>query len=228
VLYPIRSVWGRYVASAEPPLPGGQPSEIRAVMGGWTDACRTLLSRQVDFDCLDERALVEGAIEGGALHAGEEAYAVIVIPPADRLSDRSLDALRRFAETGGRLVVVRDPALTAPPVGGPGWPGALTVSGNAGLGELVGTVIRPTVHLDEPCPHLLCSRHLVPGGTCVFVINNAPQGVEVVLRFDDDGPCRVWDPATGDISDARPCRRGEPLALSFGPFSGWFVVFSGT
>ncbi|HET6486615.1 MAG TPA: glycosyl hydrolase [Spirochaetia bacterium] len=227
VLYPIRGVWGRYLAQSEPPLPPTQPPEVRAIVADWTSACRELLTRQVDFDCLDERAVCDGSVREGALRVGLESYNTLVIPPTDSLAPATREAIARMAGSGVRVIVLRNPVL--PPIPG------LDVRAAGGLvmdlselPGLVGTVIPQAVRLRTPNPAILCARHLHPEAAyCWFLVNTSAAHAAAEAALDRSGSARLWDPATGSVSEPVRYSAGDWLPMELGPYAGIFVTLEG-
>ncbi len=214
VLYPIRAAAGLYVPHASPPLPATQQPTLRAVVAGWTDTCRVLLTNQVDFDCIDERALNEGSLGKGALKAGAESYQVIVIPPTDRLSDASLAKLARMLDAGGRVVMVQDPAVPVP--GGlPASRERLTSVSLTDLGRLAGNVVPRVLQVRPGSPDVLCARYVLRAAVLYFVVNAGASPVTLEAAVDEAGACRIWNPTDGTVLSSRSHGNGEwiPLAL---------------
>ena len=66
VLYPIRSAWLDFVPHApegHPQPPQGESGKRPDMLARrWGDVIRDLVRAQIDLDCIDEQALIEGAI----------------------------------------------------------------------------------------------------------------------------------------------------------------------
>ncbi len=222
VLYPLRSVQGRYLPQSSPPLPASQPAEVQAIAAGWTGACRILLEHQVDFDCIDERALAEGRIAEGALGTGQESYAVVVVPPTDRLGKAALDALRRLAEAAGSVIIIADPAV--PPLeGAPVHRRVTRLPDAASLAGAVGSLVPPTVRVLPGRRDILCTRYLLPTGPLYFLVNNGPDPAAISVSLDESGQLRRWDPEAGTVSPASAYAAGAPVALALGGYSALFL-----
>jgi len=76
----------------------------------------TLLSHQRDFDFIDEITLAEDVDDDGALTTPER-YTTIILPHLRWIDEDAADALVRFADAGGRVIVVGEmpQALTHDP-----------------------------------------------------------------------------------------------------------------
>jgi hypothetical protein len=225
VLYPARGVQGRYFPQTEPPLPQWQSADVQAVVAGWTAVCRTLMQQQVDFDCIDEQGLAEAEDAHGTLRVGHESYDTVVIPPTDRVGEPALAALSRLVESGGRLVLVADPAVL-PLDGLPVHPRVLRVPDLESLERAVGDTIPRTVDVQPRRRDFFCTRHLLETGPLYYLVNNAPGEVSVAVSLTESGRRITWDPATGVVSAAVPYASDDPIDLVLPGFGSVFMSLS--
>ncbi|MCF0233493.1 MAG: hypothetical protein HUK22_00780, partial [Thermoguttaceae bacterium] len=105
VFYPIETVWARFR-----PYPtwlaswngasGGDPAAQRtdAVFMAASDA---LFDAQIEFSYLDDRALRDATIDGGALALGDLRRSVLIFPATEVLSDAAFAKIEAFVATGG-------------------------------------------------------------------------------------------------------------------------------
>jgi hypothetical protein len=222
VLYPIRSIAGRFLPQSDPPLAPTQPPDVRAVSAGWTQVCRALLTSQVDFDCIDEQGLAEGRLEHGALRVGEESYAAIVVPPADRIGARALAVLNGIAAAGGRVVVVGHPDV--PPLRGLAAEGIVRVDGVDGLQAVVGHVIPRTVSLRQVSVSTLCCRHVLPSSVLYFLVNLLPSAANVEACLEESGALGIWRPESGTVEHAALYRGGDWIPVTLPGDGAAFVT----
>ncbi len=99
VLHPVESHWSERaaLADANPEL----DEKLVTVMNA-------LLESHHDFDLGDEDILARhGAVEAKSLRVGKARYHAIVVPPAVTWRRSTVDLLERFADAGGKVVVVR-------------------------------------------------------------------------------------------------------------------------
>lgn len=105
VYYPIHAAWAGYEATdqmAYQPCPG----ELARVTGErLARASRELLWSQVDFDYLDDQAIVEADLGPGRLVVGAEAYRVIVLAGAELIPVSTYERLAAFVDAGGVMLV---------------------------------------------------------------------------------------------------------------------------
>ena len=69
----------------------------------FTNLCRDMLQRQMDFDILDERSLADARVEEGTLAIGNQRYEAIVLPPMDTARLQTMETIARFVEGGGSV-----------------------------------------------------------------------------------------------------------------------------
>jgi len=156
-----------------------------------------------------------------------ESYNTLVIPPTDSLAPATREAIARMAGSGVRVIVLRDPVL--PPIPG------LDVRAAGGLvmdlselPGLVGTVIPQAVRLRTPNPAILCARHLHPEAACCwFLVNTSAAHAAAEAALDRSGSARLWDPATGSVSEPVRYSAGDWLPMELGPYAGIFVTLEG-
>ncbi|MCD6350849.1 MAG: hypothetical protein J7M26_01910 [Armatimonadetes bacterium] len=238
VLYAIRSMWAHYLPALEPPVGGWETRQPHRdpYMGELNEAypnlVRTLLCAQVDLDIVDERALIEGAKQDGALRVADEAYRVLILPDACALSLAAGRALAAFCRAGGvALAVGRIPSLAE----GPEETMALREEMDALVAEgwlmlipadeLVTSVRRAVdadMFLAEPSSDALYTHRVLEGRHLYFIINNSPDPTTLRPTLRVPGPYDVYCPLTGDLSAA-----DEPLELDIGGYEGVFVVAGG-
>lgn len=118
VLHPQSSVWLRCGSDPEEDLVGHYDGNM-----GWTDShimglnaeydrlnrlTQSLLKNQCDFDFGDELLMAEHAtVSNGCLLMGQAKYSTIVVPELDTIFASTLELLRRFEETGGKVLWLR-------------------------------------------------------------------------------------------------------------------------
>jgi len=110
VFYPTTSMWKNF----NPQTPGdGQGNtykrmgpEGRFVLDGVNDVAQALMTRQIEFDFVDEPMLARASVAGGKLRLNAEEFSTIVIPPTTMLRPEAVRTLREFARAGGKIVAV--------------------------------------------------------------------------------------------------------------------------
>jgi alpha-L-rhamnosidase len=111
VLWPIHAMFAAY-------LPQSRTARSEAVERGLNLLTDLLLRLHHDFDYLDEEVLARAEIDGGRVRVADEEYELVVVPPMAHLRAPTLDALERFAATGGRVLgVLMAPSTAFGPAG---------------------------------------------------------------------------------------------------------------
>ena len=99
VLYPINAMFAEY-------LPQSYTPAQEAIESGFNSITDTLLRLHHDFDYLDEDVLARATIGDGRLRVGDEEYELVLVPPMTHTKLATLEALERFAGSGGKVLGV--------------------------------------------------------------------------------------------------------------------------
>ncbi|GHV00410.1 hypothetical protein FACS1894211_07640 [Clostridia bacterium] len=159
VYYPVRDIWA-----------GGEASDKAA--RSYDALTKTLFDLRCDFDVIDDDLLsVPSAAEGGMLAAGPMRYDTVYIGGTEYMSGAARDALRRFADAGGRVVRASD---------GGGW----TES------------VLPTVDiLPADVPVKACKRR-IGEDELFFLVNEGTESCACALRVYSGKQAWLLDPET--------------------------------
>lgn len=99
VLHPLHSAWMEYS-----PIDN---ESIKKLDKALADVSRWLMELHIDYDYGDESILSEyGDVDGHILAVGEARYKAVVIPPAFTLDKATVRLLRRFVQSGGRVISI--------------------------------------------------------------------------------------------------------------------------
>ncbi len=194
-----------------------------------------LLERQRDFDFVDEQALSSVlALQKGAFQtlSGNE-YRAILVPGATVMSRASLERLRAFAKSGGRVVFLgRTPSLVADasilkagPAGDFGW--AVVEPSTQITERVLGALPHPDVTLDQPAPEVKYVHRRWRDADVYFFFNESEQRRSRQAALAGAGRVEVWDAATGEISalaGASAEKGGVRVPLDLGPWETKFIV----
>jgi|GEM_PF-614955 len=101
VLHPLVTFRAHFTPSDRSMYEPHPNALLEFVDRSFTDLCRDLLQRQMDFDIIDERSLADSRIEDGTLAIGNQRYVAIMLPPMDTVRLRTMETIARFAEEGG-------------------------------------------------------------------------------------------------------------------------------
>jgi alpha-L-rhamnosidase len=97
VLWPINAMFATYTPQ--------QRNEVGDRIEDDFNALTDLLMRlHVDFDYLDEDVLARSELRDGAVHVGDEAYEVVVVPPMAHVRASTLDRLEELVGQGGGVL----------------------------------------------------------------------------------------------------------------------------
>jgi hypothetical protein len=190
---------------------------------------KELLCNQIDVDIIDEEGIVSGEKRDGALRVAGEAYRLIVLPALDALSLETAQALGEFYRVGGILVSVgplprlaetrASQAALAAQMSAlfEGGPARLVDQEN--LASEVRRLLSPDFTLDKPDSEILATHRMLNGRHIYFVINNAPETVQIRPSLRQPGPYTLYDPLTGQVH-----LLAEPLRLDLSGYGAVFIV----
>jgi len=184
--YPVRDLW----ASANPADAASHDALARA-----------LLSRQCDFDVVDDDVLSAppARVEDGALMVGAMGYRTIVVGPANWMTQSAQDRLKALEAAGGQVIRIDDLSQI-----------------DAALAK-----IAPTIRCDPPSPDLRVLVRRWPGGGVAFLFNEGQQAYRGAASLTLGGNLHEVEPATGLTRPVRIARSSDgrwtiPLTLAAG------------
>jgi hypothetical protein len=97
VLWPMNAMFATYTPQAHNALGDRTERDFNSL----TDL---LLRLHYDFDYLDEDVLANAEIEGNAIHVGDEAHELLILPPMAHIKLSTLEKLEQFVAQGGRVL----------------------------------------------------------------------------------------------------------------------------
>ena len=196
-----------------------------------------LLEQQRDFDFVDDDSLAQSlTLEKGLLRsASGNEYRAVIVPGATAISRASLDRLRAFAKSGGRVVflgkrpsmVVDTSFLKAVPPGDLSW---ATSDPAVKLTPAVLAALPADVTLVPTSPAVKYLHRHWRDADCYFFFNESPQLQSVNATLSGSGRAQTWDAATGEISNLVAGVSGNGavrLHLNLAPNESRFVVVVG-
>ncbi|MCC6145725.1 MAG: hypothetical protein IT368_18110 [Candidatus Hydrogenedentes bacterium] len=104
VLYPVDSVWPRFVPSRR--WTEDCPPEAKRIESVFRAAGNTLFEGRRDFTYVDSQTLADGVVDGGVLRHNDLAWRVVVLPAADTLPLAAWKNLAEFWRTGGIVIAL--------------------------------------------------------------------------------------------------------------------------
>jgi hypothetical protein len=199
---------------------------------------KLLLEQQRDFDFVDDDSLALSLTldKGGLRSASGNEYRAVIVPEATAISRASLDRLRAFAKSGGRVVflgkrpsMVVDPSfLKAVPPGDLSW--ATAEPAVKLTPAVLAALPAPDVTLSPASPAVKYLHRHWRDADCYFFFNESPQPQPVGATLSGSGPVQTWDAATGQISNLFATVAGKGAVrfhLNMAPYESRFVVVSG-
>ena len=172
VYYPIRDIWA-----------GGACRDSAIALH--ENIAEALLQRQCEFDYIDDDALAEATNKDGQLLIGKAAYSTVIIPSVSWMTEAALQAVGRFAEEGGRVLLIggevaadgdsRHPSVAAPL--------CEAYSQMADGAKRIDRLVR----LEPDCPAIrACTRVLEHHRIC-FLVNDDDREVALKATFPGSG-----------------------------------------
>jgi hypothetical protein len=241
VVHPLRTIWAHFTPSDRSMYDPHPDATIEAIDRSFTDLCRNLIQRQMDFDIVDEHGLSLALVEGETLVIGDRRYKALVLPPMDTVRLGTMETIARFSAQGGLVVMhslapeysgegsendeqVR--ALAAMMREGKG--GGTTGGEGEGILEALRSRVPPNCGLLPSSQHILCVRIRRREGPTYFLVNTSSDGYRGICTFPSNGNALILDPASGTSRDART-EAIDPssarMALTLDPYQAMFVVF---
>lgn len=243
VLHPMTHVWAHITPLAEdlPDLAGFSPDKrefwyycadahINEIQSIFDDVAEGLLSRQCDFDYVEDEDIASAVVGDGEIRIGSETFSVLVLPAPDYLSPACLDAVIRFADAGGHVVVAgHAPAHLADGSAAP-WPEHhMRIRAYSRPEEACAAAAEEgrTVRLEQPAPYVYVQRRKAGLSDIYFITNIHWHGQTHCVHFPSHGAPQLWDPFTGKryVLPYTPEADGCMAELRLDGYCGYFVVF---
>ncbi|MCK5734505.1 MAG: hypothetical protein KAI38_09980, partial [Candidatus Latescibacteria bacterium] len=218
VIHPIESAWAAYT-----PVNTGPASRLS---DSFARLSEELMALSRDHDYGDESIIARhGKVEGKQFIVGEQAYDVVIVPPARTLRSTTLDLLERFTENNGRLLSIKPlPTLTDGTASERVW----RVLRNAGviehtkraLGEALNRVLPKDVEVrsiaGSDVDPIWCHHRRDGDLDLYFLANTDPEREYLVeVRVDAVGKAEEWDLNTGEKRTLGAVIKDEDMSLCF-------------
>jgi hypothetical protein len=246
VLYPVQSVWTRFVPSREWTRDAHGAARIESLYRG---ALEALYDARREFTVVDAKALAESSVSDGTLKHGALRWRVVVLPGSDTLPLAAWENLARFVREGGILVAMgvlpanseaefpstRVVALASEIFGSPssrpsskandaGGGGVYLPAGSESLLPVVlAGVLDPDGQTQGASAPLRMTHRRIDGHDVYFVINDSPRPWHGDMEFSAGGPAELWDSASGKVCSV-PSR--GPISLAIEAYGAALVRFA--
>ena len=188
--------------------------ETQRVDAALGEVSKTLLSNQLDFDFIDDQAIVESQIIKGALNLFGETFKTLVLPETSILPLSTYQKIADFVNNGGQLVVLgKLPKTGMNPTETSSFVGIsmqLIKSGRVrvvhSISEIASTIKKLTtadLSLNEPYNEIFYNHHADDNSEIYFLINLSDKPVEREISFRAVGKTEKWDPLSGEIQSIK-------------------------
>jgi hypothetical protein len=231
VLYPITGVWPHFVPARSHVREMEQAAEAREVNDAFDEIGRVLLTRQRDFDFLDDEALAEAVIADGVLHLKGERYRALILPPMSLIRRATAQKAFDFCAAGGIVIAVgRLPEhpqdlfdrFRAGPSG-------FLVAGPDAMVDVLDAHLPADVRIIPRDTHILYLHRRMAGQEIYFFVNHNPAAVSPSVNLRAMGRPTLWAPATGETGRPLsyiPVPGGIQVALPMAGYEAVFVVLA--
>ncbi len=237
VLYPIESVWPKFIPAYQGATGEAAARRIESVFDSVGEA---LYGADRDFTYVDARALGEAKVTGDLLKHGELRWRALVLPATDTLPLAAWENVARFWRKGGLVIAVgalpansedqypspRVQALARELFGEGDAPGMTTntaggvgVTLPTGMLALVPKVIDSLLERDAACADakapVRITHRRVDEHDVYFAINDSDTAWSGEIRFCGRGVTEQWDPSAGTMV---PLAEGAKVSVHLGPY----------
>jgi hypothetical protein len=198
-------------------------------------ASQQLMENQVDFDFVDEQALVSVlSLENGTLiNSSKQAYSAIIISSISVISATSLDKLKKFADSGGKVLFLgKQPELQmdktfyqAGKTENISWAKA-EPSGKI-TAEVLNYLPPPDVKLAKPCPEIKYLHRKLKDAELYFLFNEGKEKLSFEVTLSGTGRPQIWDAMTGKVHKLHEFVTGKDeitVPIVFEPWETKFIV----
>ncbi|MCY2988726.1 MAG: glycosyl hydrolase [Planctomycetota bacterium] len=237
VLYPLESVWPRFVPAHHGATDEPAARRVESVFDGVSGA---LYAANRDFAYVDAQALREAKVADGTLTHGQLRWRVLVLPAADTLPLEAWENVAAFCRRGGVVIAIGTrpansevefssprvqeiacelfgtadaPCLITNPAGGAGL--LLPTAMIALVPRLVDSLFERAAVCAEAKAPVKITRRRIDGQEVYFAINDSDAVWEGGIRFCGRGVSEQWNPATGVMT---PLANGTQVPVRLGPY----------
>ncbi len=224
VLYPIAGIWANFYPtnlSMYQPHPSKRLNEID---DQFAHLCRLLLQNQIDYDIVDERAIVEAKIERGRFRIAKETYKALIVPTTDAIH---LPTLRKIAEMKRQGVLViaigKTPEFAASRNEDNERVRKLAqriFTGESWLPVADGRLIQRLkerncgITVEPQNPDLWVARYQRDKLQICFIVNTTTEPITATVNLPNWQQASLWFPDNGEIQPAKAKREKSVLEVT--------------
>jgi hypothetical protein len=196
-----------------------------------------LMENQYDFDFVDEQALPSVlTLENGSLiNPGGQAYSSIIVPAVSVISGSSLQKLKRFADSGGKVIFMeKQPDLVAEKTF---YKAGKTENITWALIETSGKITPAIINYLAPsdlklgkfCADIKYIHRNLKDAELYFIFNEGKEKQSFELTITGKGTPEIWDAMKGEIRKIEKFVIADgkvTLHVDFEPYETKFIVLS--
>jgi hypothetical protein len=239
VFYPIHSLWGEFIPTDDIAQSFRLSKKAKRINNEFGEVSHELLANQLDFDYLDDQAVLESQIEDGSMKITGEAFNCMILPNAYVISAEVYKKIEAFVNSGGSLIALgglpdtgmtKDETRIIHEISQ-----RLKKSGKIAIVENISNVIKSVkefsdadLSLNLSCGELHYVHRQKDGKDIYFVSNSLDESISREITFKCTGSPSIWHPTTGEINSINGKEENGKtiIKLDLKPFEGVFVVFN--
>jgi hypothetical protein len=210
ILYPIRTVWSRFLPLDHWLGPDQRPDWLVEIESTLHTVARTLFSTQRDFDFVDEELILSGRRKDDGWYIADEEFKTLIMMPGTILSEAAAGAVRGFVEAGGRVIafgpeptVRLGRALLGRREPLEAWLAeefsiSVFETGDRAWLDAVADLVPPAVVFEPAAPNLFVRHSRVESIDVYLVVNTGQERYQGEINTGaEKSAIEVWDPWTG-------------------------------
>ncbi|MEF3303191.1 glycosylhydrolase-like jelly roll fold domain-containing protein [Paenibacillus sp. GYB003] len=171
---------------------------------------KPLYEHQIEFNYLEESLLAASCPErNGTLRIADQTYAVLVVENGGVWQEATIEAVRRFRDGGGTVLVWDDGAAS----GCEAMPRTLSLAEPSGIVEALDGRVRGPLRLDPPCRDIRASTIVKEERHFIVLVNEGEDRYEGSVVTSLPGRAERWDAWTGETGPAQARRTKGGTAL---------------
>lgn len=197
LIYPKEAFWKTFIA--------GQENEIdKMISDQFNLYSSNLMKCHVDYDIVPEHFISPQNIDDGHLVIANEKYELMIIPSIVPIPDRMLNAILKFYEGGGKLLLtspvcgnlLEQVNSKASPKGSYAIIDSLDITS---LSPTIDKLITRNVYINHP--EVTYVQRRVQDKDIYFFFNNGDRELKAQISVKGSGHLQKWDLETGEILD---------------------------
>jgi len=239
VFYPIHSLWGEYIPTNDIAQSFNLSEKAKRINNEFSEVSCELLANQMDFDYIDDQAILESQTADGKIKVANESFSILILPNAYVIPADVYKKVETFVNSGGSLIALgglpdtgmtKDETKIINEISQ-----RLKKSNKVIIAKNVPDVIESSkkvldldLSLNNPCKELMYAHRQKDGKDIYFISNSLDKSISREITFRCTGKTSIWHPTTGDIKpiEGREENGKTVIRLDLKPFEGVFIVFN--